>query len=69
MSTPSASAAGRITGACTAHCPPPEGTKKLTMPALMNVQNGKVCGVAKEIIQFEIDTARPEPTMMLMIPA
>ena len=39
------------------------------MPSLRNVQNGKVSGVAKPIIQFEIDTARPDPTMMLTIPA
>src|SRR5690606_16138217 len=38
------------TGLCTAHCPPPEGTKILTRPALMKVQKGRVVAVAKDTI-------------------
>jgi short-chain fatty acids transporter len=58
-----------LAGACTAHWPPPEGTKKLTMPALMKVQNGSDCAEAKETKSSEMVTASPEPTMIAMIPA
>ncbi len=68
-STPSACAAGRITGACTAHWPPPEGTKKFTMPALMKDQKGRLAGVASETSASEIVAARPELTMIAMMPA
>src|SRR5690606_19058609 len=69
ISTPSASAAGKIIGACTAHWPPPDGTKKFTIPAEMNVQNAKVSAVAKEVIATEIVAARPEWTMIAIMPA
>jgi hypothetical protein len=68
-SVPSASAAGRITGAWTAYWPPPEGTKKLTTPAERKVQNGSVWAVAKPKSQFEMETASHDPTMIDLIPA
>ena len=40
--TPREFPAGITIGACTAHCPPPEGTKKFTIPADRNVNTGKV---------------------------
>ena len=33
-------------GACTAHCPPPDGTKTFTIPADKNVSIGKVSALA-----------------------
>lgn len=47
--TPKAAPAGIIIGACTAHCPPPEGTKTFTKPALRNVSIGKVCWFDTEV--------------------
>jgi hypothetical protein len=69
MSAPSAWAAGRIAGVWTAHCPPPEGTKKLTIPAEMKTRNGSVRSEATESSTFDIVSARPEPTMIPMMPA
>ena len=69
MSTPRAWAAGSITGACTAHWPPPEGTKMLTTPALMKDQKGRVASVAKEIRAPDRVSASPDCTMIAMIPA
>src|SRR5690554_2867025 len=68
-STPSASAAGSMTGACTAHWPPPEGTKRLTMPALMKDQKGSEVSVAKETSASDMLAARPDCTMIAMMPA
>src|SRR5690554_3599568 len=69
ISAPSASAAGTLTGACTAHWPPPEGTKILTIPALIKLQHGSVVSVAKEINHSDGDPARPDGIMIAMIPA
>lgn len=43
--TPKLAPAGNIIGACTAHCPPPEGMKIFIKPAERNVSRGKVCAV------------------------
>src|SRR5690554_4890385 len=73
-STPSAAPAGIIMGACTAHCPPPEGTKKLTIPALQKVNSGNVVSLETETKACEITPAKDAPSgptavIMPMMPA
>src|SRR5699024_10893589 len=60
ISTPKASALAITTGLWTAHCPPPDGTNILTIPALIKVQSAKVLSVANEISQSEMLAANPE---------
>src|SRR5690606_29075442 len=72
--TPRAWAAGSMIGPCTAHWPPPEGTKMLTTPALRKASSGKVSAEDQEMNASV--TWRPRdtpsalaPIMMPMIPA
>src|SRR5690606_28021450 len=53
MSAPSACAEAMTTSLCTAHWPPPEGTKILTRPALMKVQKASVFSVASDTIHSD----------------
>ncbi|KGP90572.1 hypothetical protein N780_04025 [Pontibacillus chungwhensis BH030062] len=69
IETPNSFAASSIIGACTAHCPPPEGTKKFTIPALMNAKNGNVNSVEMFTNQEDISCANPEATIIPIIPA
>src|SRR3546814_7396107 len=52
-SAPRAWADAITTGLCTAHWPPPEGTKILTRPALMKVQKARVLTVASDTIHSD----------------
>ena len=72
--TPIACPAGMIIGACTTHCPPPEGTKKFTTPALKKENIGKVVFVEMLTKKSDIKIAKDcpfasTPVMMPMIPA
>ncbi|CFN67448.1 Uncharacterised protein [Bordetella pertussis] len=69
ISAPSACAALITMGLCTAHCPPPDGMKMFTMPALMKVQNGSVAAEAIDTNHSDKVAASPESIMMAMIPA
>src|SRR5699024_1178760 len=68
-STPSSNAAGIIIGACTAHCPPPEGTKILMIPALINANKGKVNVVDTSINHNEMFSESPDEIIIPIIPA
>lgn len=68
-SAPTSRAAWIMIGPCTAHCPPPEGIKKLTIPALINEKNGRVKSVEKLTNQVAIMADSPEPTIIPIIPA
>lgn len=72
--TPIICPAGITIGACTTHCPPPEGTKKFTIPALKKVNNGNVLGVEILTKKLDIKPAKEFPSMSIptiipMIPA
>src|SRR5690625_462029 len=69
ISASNAWALAMTTGLCTAHCPPPEGTKIFTIPALIKVQKASVFWVAKETNQSEMDAASPDSIMMAIMPA
>ncbi len=68
-SAPSASAAGNMIGACTAHWPPPDGTKIFTTPALIKLQNGSDSALAMATKPEEILCASPDCTITAMMPA
>ena len=66
--------AGMTMGACTAHWPPPEGTKKLMMPADRKVSTGKVTLLEMLVKKSAIIPARDTPswfsaTIRPMMPA
>ncbi len=72
--TPSAAPAGSMIGPCTAHWPPPEGTKTLTSPALRKASTGKL-SADDQAMKVSV-TCRPRdkpaalaPTIIPMIPA
>ena len=66
---PSDCAAGMTIGAWIAHCPPPEGIKKLTIPALRNVNRLNVCSLEMLMNHSDTDAASPDCAIMPMIPA
>ena len=74
FSMPIAAPAGIMMGPCTAHWPPPEGTKKFTTPAARKDSMGKVTLLEMFTKNSEITPARDTPsalaaTIMPMIPA
>ena len=58
----------RSTSLWSAHCPPPEGTKKFTMPALKKVKSGNVVGDATEVIALESRSIIPLACITPRIP-
>ena len=57
-------AAGITMGACTAHWPPPEGTKKFTMPADRKVSMGKVTLLEMLVKKLAIMEAKETPSLL-----
>ena len=66
--TPSSIAAGIMTGPCTAHCPPPDGTKRFTRAAERKQYTGKVTWVENETNAWEMSPASPLCCIMPMMP-
>jgi len=69
VATPSCCAASTKIGPCTAHWPPPEGTKKFSTPPAMNAQKPRVAGVATATKPSERTKTRSVWVMSAMIPA
>ena len=55
-------------GPCTAHWPPPEGTKMFTTPAPRKDQKGSVSAEEMATKPLARAEASPVPTIMPMIP-
>ena len=68
-SIPKSSAAGKMIGACIAHCPPPEGTNIFNTPLDKKAKKGNVCSLATCVMPSDIQTANPEALIIPIIPA
>ena len=66
---PSVVAASIMKGPCSTQWPPPEGAKKLMTKELIRPHSGRVSALEMLTKTWAIDSTRPEPCMMAMMPA
>ena len=68
-SAPICWAAAIMSGPWTAHCPPPDGIKRLRNPPERNAQIGRVPALEKDTKNSTMIATSPESSMMAAMPA